>query len=103
MADCFVLCQLCDVPIGAQEDAHTYHDPSYCTRYLDGWCRCDGWVCMSCCPDEACTPLQEACLTAREDVLARAARWEAAQYGPSSIEGDPSQVFAGAWWFGGVG
>lgn len=76
MADAMTLCEQCDVPIPAGESAHFVHDDD-CTRFLEGFCRCEGgWVCRACCPDEACSPLQTALALAREDTLARAQVWE---------------------------
>lgn len=67
---CFTLCQLCDVPIPSGDNAHQFHDD--CDRFLDGYCRCDGWVCESCCPEPECSPLAAASIVARGDVRARA-------------------------------
>lgn len=78
MPDAFTLCQECDVPIPAGEPAHWYHDPYDCDRFLTGACRCDGWLCPSCCPEPECTPLAVLLLEAREDTRARAAAADAA-------------------------
>lgn len=86
MGECFTLCQLCDVPIGASEDAHQFHDLD-CDRALTGVCRCDGWVCMACCPDPGCTPLAAVLQEARAADRARVEAWEAAQTVPASTEG----------------
>lgn len=80
---CFTLCQTCGVPIPDGESAHQAHDIYTCERALTGVCRCDGWVCRSCCPEQECTRLVEALQVAREDTRARAAVAEAA-YGEAS-------------------
>lgn len=85
MADCFTLCQTCDAPIGGSEDAHQFHDID-CDRMLNGFCRCDGWLCLACCPDRECSPLAAASALAREDVRARAEAWEAEQSAPAAVE-----------------
>lgn len=85
MGDVFLLCAECGEPTSA-ELAHDFHDPSRCDRALNGFCRCDGVVCPKCCPDPACTPLQEACAEAREDTRRRAEVWESAQSVPASTE-----------------
>lgn len=72
MAECFVLCKECDTPIGGSEAAHQWHDPYECARFVFGSCRCDGWVCLSCCPEPACSPLQARMLEARAEVIADA-------------------------------
>lgn len=103
---CFTLCVECGAPIGASEDAHQWHDPDTCDRMLNGWCRCDGWLCAACCGVSGeCSPLQEACLAAREEVVARAEAWEAAQVQPASTERTdtvPAHPLTG-FYFGGVG
>lgn len=65
-------CTTCNEPIPDGAIAHQAHD-SDCDRAMCGVCRCDGWVCSTCCPDSACvTPLaallQEANRQHRETV-----------------------------------
>jgi len=50
-------CALCEELIADDANAHLYHDGD-CTRFVAGFCRCDGWICSACCPDSSCvTPL----------------------------------------------
>ena len=64
----FELCVECGTPVG--DVGHQAHED--CNRFLDGFCRCSGWLCSRCCPDPECSPLAAALLVAREDVRARA-------------------------------
>lgn len=73
----FVLCESCGTPIEGGR-THDFHDID-CDRFLAGFCRCDGVVCIRCCPDEVCGPLAAALIVARQDTLARAEKWEAAR------------------------
>lgn len=79
MAECYTLCQQCDVPIGSSESAHQAHDTD-CDRFLTGVCRCDGWLCLSCCPELDCTPLAELMQGTRADSRARAEAAEVAAH-----------------------
>lgn len=96
---CFDVCKQCEGLIESSESAHQWHDPENCNRFVTGVCACDGWVCLDCCPEPECSPLQEACLIAKADVVARAEAWEAAQHAPSSTvhaENLPTGFYFGA-------
>lgn len=73
MADAFTLCVRCDVPIPDGESAHQAHDDGcvLARAFVEGICRCDGWVCLACCPEPECSPLAARLAEARAEDRAR--------------------------------
>ena len=78
MPDAFTLCVKCETTIPFDETAHLAHEDDCLLKraMADGVCRCDGWLCLRCCPEPGCSPLQMALQEARAETRKRAEVWE---------------------------